>query len=334
MKLFDQRDRPLENVRISVTDRCNFRCSYCMPSSQFPHNYSFLDSATLLSFEEIARLAWVFASLGVHKVRLTGGEPLIRPHLERLVMMLSEISDIDDIALTTNGYLLSSKATRLRCAGLRRLNVSLDSLDDDVFRRMNGGHAYVADVLKGIEAAEKAGFSPIKINTVVQRGVNDHTLFDLARYFRERGHIVRFIEFMDAGTLNGWHQQQVLWTDDLIQQLSRIAPLEPLPPNYPGEVVRRYRYCDDSGEVGFITSVSHPFCGDCNRLRISADGSMYTCLFARKGVNLREPMRAGESDEFLIERIAQVWRGRSDRYSEERGLWGGTPKVEMFHIGG
>lgn len=334
MTLFDAFNRPLENLRISVTDRCNFRCSYCMPAHKFPQGYRFIASGDLLTFAEITRLARIFSHLGVHKIRLTGGEPLVRPHIEQLVGMLSKIDGIREIAMTTNGYLLPQKAKLLRELGLKRLNISLDSLDEAIFRQMNGGRAEVSDVLKGIDAAERAGFSPLKINTVVQRGVNDHTLVDLALHFRQRGHIIRFIEFMDTGTLNGWKYDHVLLTDELIQQIKRVIPLEPLPAQHHGEVVRRYRYADGSGELGFITSVSNPFCGGCNRLRLSAEGKIYTCLFARKGVDLRDLLRSGASDEAIIERITQTWQRRTDRYSEERSNGQRTEKVEMHHIGG
>ncbi|MBL8166356.1 MAG: GTP 3',8-cyclase MoaA [Anaerolineae bacterium] len=334
MTLYDAFNRPLENLRISVTDRCNFRCSYCMPAHKFPQGYRFITNGDLLTFAEIVRLARIFSRLGVRKIRLTGGEPLVRPHIERLVGMLSQVDGIHDIAMTTNGYLLPQKAKLLREQGLKRLNISLDSLDAAIFKQMNGGRAEVSDVLSGIEAAERAGFVPLKINTVVQRGVNDHTLVDLALYFRQHGHIIRFIEFMDTGTLNGWKYDHVLLTDDLIQQIGRVIPLEPLRAQHHGEVVRRYRYADGSGELGFITSVSKPFCGGCNRLRLSAEGKMYTCLFARKGVDLRDLLRAGASDDTIIERITQTWQQRADRYSEERSSGQRTEKVEMYHMGG
>jgi cyclic pyranopterin phosphate synthase len=334
MTLYDAFNRPLENLRISVTDRCNFRCSYCMPAHKFPQGYRFIASADLLTFEEITRLAQIFSHLGVHKIRLTGGEPLVRPHIEQLVGMLSRIDGIREIAMTTNGYLLPQKAELLREQGLNRLNISLDSLDEAIFKQMNGGRAEVSDVLKGIEAAERAGFSPLKINTVVQRGVNDHTLVDLALHFRQRGHIIRFIEFMDTGTLNGWKYDHVLFTDELIQRIEQVIPLEPLPAQFSGEVVRRFRYADGSGELGFITSVSNPFCGGCNRLRLSAEGKIYTCLFARNGVDLRDLLRSGASDEAIAERIMQTWQRRTDRYSEERSSGQRTEKVEMYHMGG
>ncbi len=334
MTILDQLDRPLENLRISVTDRCNFRCAYCMPADRFPQGYRFLSRSDLLTFDEIVRLTGIFSCLGVHKIRLTGGEPLIRPHLDRLVSRIASIPGIDDIALTTNGFLLPQMAQALRNAGLKRLNISLDSLDEAVFQQLNGNRATVADVLKGIDAAERAGFAPIKINTVVQRGVNDYTLVNLAMYARERGHIIRFIEYMDAGTLNSWNYERVLSTDELIQRIDAVVPLEPVAPHEVSEVARRYRYADGSGEIGFITAVSNPFCGDCNRLRLSADGRIYGCLFADHSVDLRELLRSGAPDEALTQRIVEAWQGRRDRYSEERGSGLRTEKVEMYHIGG
>ena len=334
MNLFDTFGRPLENLRISVTDRCNFRCAYCMPADRFPEGYPFIPTHKLLTFDEIVRLASIFSRLGAHKIRLTGGEPLMRPHLDLLVRQLAEVEGIDDVAMSTNGFLLRRMAEKLRAAGLNRLNVSLDTLDEQIFRRLNGDRASVADVLHGIEAAVQAGFAPIKINTVVQRGVNDHTLVDLALYCREHGHIVRFIEYMDAGTLNGWNGENVLTTDELIQRIADVVPLEPLAPHNAGDVARRYGYADGSGEVGFITAVSTPFCGDCNRLRLSAEGAIYNCLFAQHGVDLRDPMRAGGSDAALIQLITRTWQQRADRYSEDRGTNRRTEKVEMYHIGG
>jgi cyclic pyranopterin phosphate synthase len=334
MTLFDRLNRPLENLRISVTDRCNFRCVYCMPADRFPPGYHFTPIADLLTFDEIARLTRILGTLGVLKVRLTGGEPLMRPHLDQLVRQLACIDGIDDIALSTNAYLLPRMANALREAGLKRLNISLDTLDEDVFRRMNGNRASLAQVLDGIDAAEHAGFSPLKINTVVQRGLNDHTVVDLAFYFRQRGHIVRFIEYMDAGTLNGWSYERVISTDELIRRISDVIPLEPLPSQSAGEVARRYRYADGSSEVGFITAVSNPFCGGCNRLRLSAEGKLYNCLFARQGVDLRGLLRSGASDDELRQRIIETWQGRTDRYSEERSAHPQAEKVEMFHVGG
>jgi cyclic pyranopterin phosphate synthase len=332
--LYDRFNRPLDNIRISVTDRCNFRCAYCMPADRFPDKHQFIPNDELLTFDEIIRLAAIFARFGVQKIRLTGGEPLVRPRLEQLVERLAAIDGIHDIAMTTNGFLLAQKAQVLRKAGLQRLNVSLDSLDNTIFRSMNGNRASVTQVLRGIDAAERAGFSPLKINTVVQRGVNDHTLIDLAMYFRERGHIVRFIEFMDAGTLNGWRYDHVVLTDELIKRIAAVLPIVPLPANYSGEVVRRFRYADGSGEIGFITSVSAPFCGSCNRLRISADGRIYTCLFAQQGVDLRHLLRSGASDEETAQKIRATWHHRDDRYSEERTAGTQGDRVEMYRIGG
>lgn len=334
MTLFDTFNRPLEILRISLTDRCNFRCSYCMPADAFPRDYHFIPAEDLLTFDEITRLVEIFGELGVHKVRLTGGEPLLRPHIERLVKGLTAISSIRDIAMTTNGYLLPQQARLLHDAGLLRLNISLDSLDDTVFRRMNGDRASVHHVLKGIEAAEKAGFSSIKINVVVQQGINDHTLLDLALYFRQRGHIVRFIEFVDAGTLNDWQHTYVMSMPQLIAQIKDIAPLIPLPSQYHGEVVKRYSYADGSGEIGFITSVTHPFCSNCNRLRVSAEGKLYTCLFASQGFDIRKLLRTGLSDNEIVNYINEIWTQRKDRYSDERTTEAHVEKVEMYRIGG
>ncbi len=336
MLVVDRFQRPLEYLRISITDRCNFRCTYCMPAHIYGRDYPFIPQAGLLSFEEITRLARIFCRLGVNKIRLTGGEPLVRKDAERLVAMLASIDGINEITMTTNGYLLAMKAEKLKQAGLSRLNVSLDTLDPTIFRQMNGGRGELQEVLAGIAAAEEAGFSPLKINSVIQRGVNDHTLSDLALYFRERGHIVRFIEFMDAGTVNGWRRDRVLTADEMISLLSQHIALEPIPSNNTGEVVRRYRYTDGSGEVGFITSVSQPFCGGCTRLRLAADGQLYTCLFAAKGHDLRHLLRTVISEGEIEAIIAGIWRQRTDRYSEERTHEAATPaeKVEMFHIGG
>lgn len=334
--IMDHQQRSLEYLRISVTDRCNFRCSYCMPAHLFGQNYPFIPPDELLSFDEITRLAKVLIQLGVSKIRLTGGEPLVRKNIEHLITRLVAIDGIDEVTMTTNGLLLAKRAYDLKQAGLSRLNVSLDSLDPDVFRQMNGNRAEVEAVLEGIQAAESAGFQPIKINSVVQRGINDHTLVDLALYFRERGHIVRFIEFMDAGTANGWHKDHVITADEMIALLNRHVPLEPLAPNAAGELVRRYRYADGLGEVGFITSVSQPICGNCNRLRLAADGKLYTCLFTSRGHDLRALLRTSASNEVIEETIADIWRRRTDRYSEERaaGVVAEADRVEMFHIGG
>ena len=330
----DARGRALRDLRISVTDRCNFRCRYCMPREAFGPNFQFLPRGEILTFEEITRLARLFAGLGVRKVRLTGGEPTLRHDLAGLVRMLSEIDGIE-VALTTNGSLLSFLAQPLADAGLRRVTVSLDSLDDDVFGQMNDVKFPVADVLAGIEAAERAGLTPIKINAVVRRGVNDHTIVDLARHCRERGWIIRFIEFMDVGTSNGWRLDDVVPASEIIARIGAEMPLVPAQPNYAGEVVRRWRYADGSGEAGVITSVTQPFCGDCTRARISADGKLYTCLFATEGTDLRALLRAGASDEGLVEAVGGTWRARTDAYSELRSqATADLPRIEMSYIGG
>jgi GTP 3',8-cyclase len=332
----DKFGRPLRDLRISVTDRCNFRCTYCMPAEIFGDSYKFLPKTEILTFEEITRLTRILVGLGIVKVRLTGGEPLVREQLELLVAQLAQIDGVEDLTLTTNAYLLPQKAQLLKDAGLQRVTVSLDSLDDAVFRRMNGGRAGVKRVLDGIEAAERAGLTPIKINAVVQRGVNDHTIVDLARYFKDRGHIVRFIEYMDVGNLNGWCMDDVVPADDIVAMIDAEMPLELIESNYKGEVAARYRYRDGGGEIGMITSVTKPFCGTCTRMRLSPEGSIYTCLFATKGTDLRDPMRAGASDDELRQIILGTWGRRVDRYSEERfdQTEPRERKVEMYHIGG
>lgn len=335
----DQFGRPLRDLRISVTDRCNFRCPYCMPAEIYGERYEFLPRNELLTFEEIARLARIFAGLGVTKARLTGGEPLIRADVARLIEMLTSISELEDLTLTTNGYLLERYAQELKSAGLDRITVSLDSLDDKVFRSMNGRNFDTAPVLAGIAAAEKAGFSQIKINAVVQKGVNDHTLVDLARRFKGTGHIVRFIEFMDVGTLNHWDMSQVMPAADIVRMIDDEMPIEPLEPNYTGEVARRWRYVDGGGEIGIIASVSEPFCGNCTRARLSTDGRLVTCLFAAGGTDLRGPMRDGAGDDELRRLITEIWSGRVDRYSMDRADLGddegaARPRIEMYQIGG
>lgn len=333
----DKFNRPLRDLRISVTDRCNFRCTYCMPAEIYGEGYKFLPRTDLLTYEEITRLTRILVRLGAVKVRLTGGEPLLREELEKLVAMLAEIDGVEDTALTTNAYLLPDKAQTLRDAGLQRVTVSLDTLDDEIFRKMNGRRSGVDKVLAGLRAAEDAGFAPIKINTVVQRGVNEHTIVDLARYCRERGYIVRFIEYMDVGNLNGWRMEHVVPANEIAAMIDAEMPLEPLESNYRGEVARRYRYRDGGGEIGLITSVTQPFCGACNRMRLSAEGSIYTCLFATKGTDLRGPLRADASDDDLEAIIRATWGDRIDRYSEERGQQTRDQrgdKVEMYHIGG
>lgn len=333
--IIDQFKRPFRDLRISVTDRCNFRCTYCMPAEIYGERYTFLSKKDLLSFEEITRVARISVGLGARKIRLTGGEPLVRQQIEVLVERLAQIDGLDDLAMTTNAYLLPQKAEALKAAGLRRVTVSLDSLDNDVFRQMNGDRANVADVLAGLDAAERAGFAPIKINAVVQRGVNDHTVVDLARFCKERGYVARFIEYMDVGTLNGWRLDEVVPADEVVAMIHAAMPLEPLASNYHGEVARRYRYADGQGEIGLITSVTKPFCGDCTRLRLSPEGRMFMCLFGVQGTDLREPLRAGASDEEIAQIIGETWQKRADRYSELRSsITRPREKVEMFHIGG
>ena len=307
-----------------------------MPAEIFGERYRFLPKSQLLTFEEITRLTGIFVGLGVAKVRLTGGEPLVRRDLEKLVAQLSGLAGVHDLTMTTNGYLLAQKAHVLKEAGLQRVTVSLDSLDDEVFRHMNGRQFGTERVLEGVEAAERVGLLPIKVNSVVQRGVNDHTIVDLARYFKERGHILRFIEYMDVGTRNGWKLDEVVSADEIVAIIDAEMPLEPVESNYRGEVALRYRYRDGSGEIGLIASVTKPFCGDCTRLRLSPEGKIYTCLFANIGTDLRGPMRGGATDEELRELIAGVWRVRRDRYSEERADMTEPlrDKVEMYHIGG
>ena len=331
--LVDALGRPMRDLRISVTDRCNFRCQYCMPKEIFGANFAFLPRSAVLTFEEITRLARLFAAQGVRKFRLTGGEPTLRAQLPTLVRMLREIPDVE-IAMTTNGTMLKTLAAPLREAGLDRVTVSLDSVDDATFRAMNDMDFPVALVLEGIEAAEAAGL-PVKVNAVVRRGVNDHTLLDLAGRFRGTPHAVRFIEFMDVGTTNGWKLDEVLPASTLVRMINERWPLEPVGPNYTGEVAQRFRYRDGAGEVGVITSVTQPFCGTCTRMRLSAEGSIYTCLFAAGGIDLREAMREGASDDALTALIEGTWRAREDRYSELRSQ--ATPdlrKVEMSYIGG
>ena len=331
----DKLGRQLKDLRISVTDRCNFRCPYCMPSEIYGDRYQFLPKDDLLTFEEITRLASIFANLGVNKIRITGGEPLVRNSVEELIAKLSYIPEIVDLTMTTNGYLLPQKAQLLKNAGLNRITISLDTLDEDVFRRMNGRNFGPDRVVEGIKSAEKAGLTPIKINAVIQRGVNDHTILQLANFVRDRGHILRFIEYMDVGTLNNWNMSEVVPANEIIQMIDREMPLEALKPLYPGEVANRYRYKDDGGEIGVITSVTNPFCSDCTRLRLSPEGSDYTCLFSDQGTDLRSPLRTGATDYELRRLIIGLWQNRVDRYSEIRSsVAGKKKKIEMYHIGG
>jgi len=331
----DRRGRPLRDLRISVTDRCNLRCSYCMPAEEYGEDYGFASRGEILTFEEVERVVSAFAALGVRKLRITGGEPLLRAQLHQLIAKLNAIDGIDDIAITTNGLLLESKAGELAAAGLRRVTVSLDSLDTDVARTMSGRESRVDQTLAGISAAKKAGLGAAKINCVVQRGVNDHTILELLEYFRGSDHIVRLIEFMDVGTRNGWRLDQVMPLRELIDQIDARFPIEPVGPNYIGEVARRYQYKDGAGEIGIIASVTAPFCTDCQRARVTTDGSVYNCLFASEGLDLRSPIRAGASDDELRALIGANWNAREDRYSELRGVAGGSiDRVEMNKMGG
>lgn len=331
----DTFDRHLRDLRISITDRCNFRCRYCMPREVFGRDYEFLARELLLSFEEIERFARVSTRLGVRKIRLTGGEPLLRKDVEDLVARLAAIPEIEDLTMTTNGSLLARKAGALAEAGLDRVTVSLDSLDEQTFREMNDAGFSVAGVLEGIEAAAAAGLTPVKVNAVVKRGVNDSQVVDLARHFKGTGHIVRFIEYMDVGHTNGWRLDDVVPAGEVVAAIDAEMPLEPLPANYPGEVANRWRYKDGGGEIGVIASVTRPFCGSCTRARLSAEGMLYTCLFATAGHDVRALLRDGVTDDQIAEILAGVWDARDDRYSEIRSSRTvGLPKIEMSYIGG
>ena len=335
--LADTRARAMRDLRISVTDRCNFRCVYCMPREVFDSSYRFLPHEAILSFEEIARLARVFVGLGVNKLRLTGGEPLVRRNLDRLVALLAELDA--EVTLTTNGSLLAKQAAALKKAGLDRVTVSLDSLDDATFRKMNDADFPVAKVIEGIDAAAAAGLGPVKINMVVKRGVNDHDIVRMAEYWRARAHthlfIPRFIEYMDVGSTNGWRMDDVIPSAEVVRRISARWPLEPIDANYPGEVAERWRYADGAGEIGVISSVTQAFCSSCTRMRLSTEGSLFTCLFAQSGHDLKGLLRSGASDEQLRNEIAAVWQGRADRYSEIRTAeTAKSRKVEMSYIGG
>ena len=334
----DTLGRPMHDLRISVMDRCNFRCPYCMPKEQFHEKYQFMRTAERLSFDEIVRLARLFVPLGVRKLRLTGGEPLLRANLPDLISDLNSLNGIEDVALTTNGVLLAQHAAELVAAGLKRVTVSLDSLDPAVFKTMNGGLGEVEDVLSGIEHARRAGLEPIKVNAVIQRGLNDHTALDLVERFRGTGVIVRFIEYMDVGNRNHWQPALVVPSKELAARINERWPIEPLQANYRGEVAERYGFKDGQGEVGFVSSVTQPFCGDCSRARLSADGVLYTCLFATAGTSLRDVLRSGATDDEMSKLIRGTWTKRADRYSEKRMQLrqkeGNQPKIEMYYIGG
>jgi GTP 3',8-cyclase len=330
----DRLDRPLRDLRISVTDRCNFRCVYCMPKEVFGKDYPFLERKELLNFEEIVRLARIFTRHGIGKIRLTGGEPLVRRNLERLIEMLAAIPELD-LTLTTNGSLLRQKAQALKAAGLGRITVSLDSLDDTAFKRMNDVDFPVTRVLEGIEAAAAAGLAPIKINMVVKRGLNDASVLPMARFFRNSGHILRFIEYMDVGHTNGWRMDDVVSAREIVEMIGAEMPLDPVGANYPGEVAKRWRYRDGSGEIGVIASVTQAFCRTCTRMRLSTEGKLYTCLFATHGHDLRALLRGAASDEQIHAAIGAVWSARTDRYSEIRTAeTARLRKIEMSYIGG
>lgn len=335
MSTVDTLDRPLRDLRISVTDRCNFRCTYCMPREVYDRAYQFLPKEQLLSFEEIKRITEIFVGLGIEKIRLTGGEPLMRRDLETLIEMLANIPGLKDLALTTNGSFSLQRVQSLKNAGLCRISVSLDSLDDTVFKSMNDVDFPVQRVLDWIEASADAGLSPVKINMVVKRGLNDDSILPMARYFKEKGHILRLIEYMDVGHTNGWRLDDVVPAAEVVKRINAEMPIQPAESNYRGEVANRYRYTDGSGEIGLIASVTQPFCGDCTRMRLSADGKLYTCLFAVQGHDLRALLRDGATEERLLQTISGVWGKRADRYSELRASQtADLPKVEMSYIGG
>lgn len=331
----DTRGRHLRDLRISVTDRCNLRCGYCMPAEVFGPDYKFLPKAEILTYEELTRLARAFAALGVTKLRITGGEPLLRRDLPKLITQLRAVPGIEDIALTTNGLLLPAMARDLKAAGLNRVTISLDSLDDATFGRMNGKGVGVAPILKAVEVAQQTGFDPVKLNMVVQRGVNDHEIESMAQRWRGTGVIVRFIEYMDVGTTNGWRMDDVLPAREIVARINARWPLQSADPNYPGEVASRWRYADGAGEIGVISSVTNTFCGDCTRARLSARGELFTCLFAAKGHDLRALVRGGGNDQSLATAVAAIWRTRDDRYSELRAANAApVPKAEMSYLGG
>ncbi len=333
--ILDQFKRPLRDLRISVIDRCNFRCPYCMPSKKYDHAYQFLDKNEWLTFDEIERVARIFVSLGVKKLRLTGGEPLLRPDIDQLIVKLNAIHGVEDLALTTNGSHLAALAKRLKASGLKRLTVSLDTLDPIIFKQLNGDRGEIDQVLLGIDAAAAAGFKRIKINVVIIRGVNDQGVLDLVKHFRGTGHVLRFIEYMDVGNQNNWSINQVVMSQEIINLVNQNFPLIKVGGTERGDTSQRYSYVDGAGDIEFISSVSHAFCGTCNRLRLSVDGKIYTCLFASHGVDLKAALKEHQSDDFLKKIIADVWQARVDQYSQERSrLQSIRSKVEMFHIGG
>ncbi len=333
--LLDRMGRPIRDLRISVTDRCNFRCIYCMPREVFGPSYEFLSRDQVLSFEEIHRLAGLFVEAGVEKIRITGGEPLLRREVEKLVAMLAGLEGLSDLTMTTNASLLPGKAAALKEAGLHRVTVSMDALDDAVFRAMSDVQIPVDTVLEGIARAEEVGLSPVKVNMVVKRGVNEDQILEMSEHFRGTGHILRFIEFMDVGNSNGWRMEDVVPAREIRDVIHDRWPIEPLEPNYKGEVANRYRYLDGAGEVGIIASVTQPFCSDCNRVRLTADGELFTCLFARRGHDFRALLREGATDSEIADRLEAIWTDRADRYSELRSLATiDLPRVEMSRIGG
>jgi len=334
----DTLNRPLRDLRLSVIDRCNFRCPYCMPAEEYPDGYTFLDKKEWLTFEEITRLVRLFIKLGVTKIRITGGEPLLRQNLPGLIRLLNQIPGIEDLAITTNGFFLKQFAQSLKAAGLKRITVSLDTLDENIFQIMNGHRGSVKKILAGIKEAGQAGFHPIKINVVVQKGVNDQTLLDLIDYFRGLGHIVRFLEYMDVGNRNHWTSALVVPSSKILSKIHEQFPVEPIKPKYHGEVASRYRFKDGQGEIGFISSVTQPFCGTCTRARLSTDGKLYTCLFASEGVDLCRLLRNGADDDRVLDTIMATWTKRDDRYSEQRfdllSHHEQHKKIEMYQIGG
>lgn len=334
-KMKDSLERPLQDLRISVIDRCNFRCTYCMPAEVFGPDYAFLQEEFLLTFDEIERLAKLFISMGINKIRLTGGEPLLRKDLPKLIARLAKLEGLNDIGLTTNGIHLAKQARALKEAGLKRVNISLDAIEDHVFRKINGRNVSTKPVLKGIEAAKAAGLE-VKVNMVVKKGMNDSQILHMARYFKEQEIQLRFIEFMDVGSTNGWNFEQVITKEQLIEKINRVYPIEPVQPRYFGEVAKLYRYVGSDAEVGFITSVSESFCSSCTRARISADGKFFTCLFGTKGTDLRTLLRENISDASLLKILQHTWEYRTDRYSDERTAESTNkrPKVEMSYIGG